>query len=78
MPFLSWFAQVIEDAAHLASGEILAVAVVASGFQLLLELRVAIDPAHEMAGCRAWVAVGEVEQGKLLFGVAADFHNDFV
>ena len=33
--FLSWIAEVIEDDAYLASGEILAVAVITGGFQLL-------------------------------------------
>ena len=74
----SWFSQVIEYGAHLASGEILAMRVIACGFQLLQERRIAVDPAHQMVGGGARVAVGEVEQGKLLFAVAADFHNDFV
>ena len=33
--FLSWIAEVIEDDAYLASGEILAAAVITGGFQLL-------------------------------------------
>ena len=64
----------IEDGAHLAGGEILAVGVIAGGFQLLLERRIAVNPAHQVAGGGAGVAVGEVEHGKLLFGVTTDFH----
>ena len=74
----SWFSQVIEYGTYLASGEILAMRVIACGFQLLQERRIAVDPAHQMVGGGARVAVGEVEQGKLLFAVATDFHNDFV
>ena len=73
-----WFSEVIEDGTYLASGEILAVSVIASGFQLLLERLVALYPAHQVAGCSARVAVGEVEHGKLLFAVTAYFHCDFV
>ena len=70
----SGFSEVIKYGAYLASGEILAVAVVARGSQLLLERRNAVDPAHQMVGGGAWVTVGEVEQGKLLFGIASYFH----
>lgn len=71
---LSGIAQVIQDGTDLPGGEILAVTVVAGGFQLLSEPRIAVDPAHQMAGCRAWVAVGEVEHGELLLAVTTDFH----
>ena len=74
----SWFSEVVEDGAYLAGGEILAVVVIACGSQLLLESRIAVDPAHQMVGGGAGVAVGEVEQGKLLFAVTTDSHNDFV
>ena len=73
---LSWIAKTIEDGAHLASGEKLAVGVIASSFQLLTERLVAVDPAHQVAGGGAGVAVGEVEHGKLLFAVTTDLHND--
>ena len=74
----SWFSQVIKDGAYLASGEILAMIVIVCCLQLSLERRIAVDPAHQMVGGDARVAVGEVEQGKLLFAVTTDFHNDFV
>ena len=76
--FLSWIAEVIEDHAYLASGEILAIAVIAGGFQLLKKRGIPVDPAHQMAGCRAGVAVGKVEHGKLLFAVTSYLHIDFV
>ena len=47
----------------MASGEILAVRVVAGGLQLLAELGIAVDPTHQVAGGGARVAVGEVEEG---------------
>ena len=75
MTFLSGFSQIIKDCADLASGEILAVGVVASGCQLLAELGNAVDPTHQVAGGGARVAVGEVEERKLLFAVTTDFHN---
>ena len=71
---LSWFSEVIEDGADLTGGEILAVGVIACGFQLLLERRIAIDPAHQVAGCRAGVAVGEVKKSQLLLCITSDFH----
>ena len=78
MTLLSWITQVIKDGAYLASGEILAIAVIAGGFQLLKERGIPVDPAHQMAGCRAGVAVGKVEHGKLLFAVTSYLHIDFV
>ena len=74
MILLSWFSQVIKDGTHLASGEVLAMSVIACGFQFHLERRIAVDPTHQVTGCRARVAVGEVEHGKLLFGIASYFH----
>ena len=71
---LSWFSEVIEDGADLAGGEILAVGVIACGFQLLLERRNAVDPAHQVAGCRAGVAVGEIKKSQLLLCITSDFH----
>ena len=72
--FPSWISEIIKDGANLASGEILAVAVVTCGFQLLFERRIAVDPAHQVASRRSRVAVGEVEHGKFLFGIASYFH----
>lgn len=70
----SWFSEVIEYGAYLASGEILAMRVIACCLQLSLERRIAVDPTHQMIGGGARVAVREVEQGKLLFGIASYFH----
>ena len=72
--FLSGFSEIIKDGADLASGEILAVGVVACALQLLAELGNAVDPTHQVAGGGAWVAGGEVEHCKLLFAITADFH----
>ena len=58
----SWLAEILEDGAYLASGEILAVAVVACGFQLLLKGWVAVDPTHQMAGCCSWIAFWEIKK----------------
>ena len=69
------FSEIIKDGADLASGEILAVGVVASGCKLIAELGNAVDPTHQVAGGGARVAVGEVEERKLLFAVTTDFHN---
>ena len=74
MTFLSGFSEIIKDGADLASGEILAMGVVADGGKLLAELGIAVDPTHQVAGGGAWVAGGEVKERKLLFAVAADFH----
>ena len=63
MTFLSGLSEIIKDGADLASGEILAVGVVACGCKLLTELRIAVDPTHQVAGGGAWVTVGEVEEG---------------
>ena len=70
----SWFSKVIKYGAYLASSEILAMTVIACGFQLSLERRIAVDPAHQMVCGGARVAVGKVEHGKLLFAVTANFH----
>ena len=64
----------IEDSAYLASSEKLAMWVIACGTKLIAELRNAINPAHQVAGGGARVAVGEVEHCKLLFAITADFH----
>ena len=71
---LSWFPEVIKYGAYLASGEILAMIVIASCLQLSLERGIAVDPAHQMVGGDARGAVGKVEHGKLLFGIASYFH----
>ena len=76
MTFLSGFSEIIKDGADLASGEILAVRVVACGCQLLAELGNAIDPTHQVACCGARVAVGEIELCKLLFAITSYFHNN--
>ena len=68
------FSEIIKDCADLASGEKLAVGVVARGLQLLTELGNAVDPTHQVTGGGARVAVGEVEERKLLFAVTTDFH----
>ena len=68
------FSKVIKYGAYLASGEILAVAVIACVFQLSLERRIAVNPAHQVVGGDTRVAVGKVEQSKLLFAVTTDFH----
>ena len=75
MTFLLGFSEIIKDCADLASGEILAMIVIACGGQLLVELGIAVDPTHQVAGGGARVAVGEVEERKLLFAVASYFHN---
>ena len=75
MTFLSGFSEIIKDCADLASGEILAVIVIAGGDKLLAELGNAVDPTHQVAGGGARVAVGEVKECKLLFAVASYFHN---
>ena len=69
------FSEIIKDGADLASGEILAVGVVACGLKLLAELGIAVDPTHQVAGGGARVAIGEVEERKLLLAVTTDFHN---
>ena len=74
MTFLLGFSEIIKDGADLASGEILAMGVVAGALQLLAELGNAVDPTHQVAGGGARVAVGKVELCKLLFAVTADFH----
>ena len=74
MVFLSGFSEIIEYDAYLASGEILAVRVVACGCKLLAELLVAVYPTHQVTCCCARIAVGEVEHCKLLFAITADFH----
>ena len=63
MTLLSRISEIIEDGAYLASGEILAVAVIAGGFQLQKERGITVDPAHQMAGCRTGITVGKVEHG---------------
>ena len=75
MTFLSGVSEIIKDGADLASGEILAMGVIAGALQLLAELGNAVDPTHQVAGGGARVAVGEVEERKLLFAVASYFHN---
>ena len=75
MTFLLGFSEIIKDGADLASGEILAMGVVAGGGKLLAELGNAVDPTHQVAGGGARVAVGEVKERKLLFAVASYFHN---
>ena len=74
MSFLSRFAYIIKDNADLASGEILAMGVIACCLELLAELRIAVDPTHQVAGGCARGTVGEIELGKLLFAVTTDFH----
>ena len=74
-PWESRITEVIEDGADLASGEELAVAVVACSVQLLQERLVAVDPTHQMVGGDARVAVGKVEHCKLLFAVTSYFHT---
>lgn len=69
------FSEIIKDGADLASGEILAVGVVACGCKLLAELGNAVDPTHQVACGGARVAVGKVKERKLLFAVASYFHN---
>ena len=75
MTFLSGFSEIIKDGADLASGEILAMGVVACGLKLLAEIGIAVDPTHQVACGGARVAVGEVKERKLLFAVASYFHN---
>ena len=74
MTFLSGFSEIIKNGADLASGEILAMGVVAGALQLLAELGNAVDPTHQVACGGARVAGGEVEERKLLFAITADFH----
>ena len=74
MTFLSGFSEIVKDGADLASGEILAMGVIAGALQLLAELGNAVDPTHQVAGGGARVAVGEVKHCKLLLAVTADFH----
>ena len=47
----------------------------AGALQILAELGNAVDPTHQVAGGSARVAVGEVEERKILFAVASYFHN---
>ena len=75
MTFLLGFSEIIKDGADLASGEILAMGVVACGLKLLAELGNAVDPTHQVACGGARVAFWKVEHCKLLFAVAFYFHN---
>ena len=63
MTFLSGFSEIIKNGADLASGEILAMIVIACGDKLLAELGIAVDPTHQVTCGSARVAVGEVEHG---------------
>ena len=76
MTFLSGFSEIIKNGADLASGEILAMIVIACGDKLLAELGIAVDPTHQVACGGARVAVGEVEHCKLLFAIASCLHNE--
>ena len=59
----------------MASGEKLAMRIIACVAELLAERRIAIDPAHQVARGGARVAIGKIEERKLLFAVASYFHN---
>ena len=74
MTFLSGFSEIIKDGTDLASGEILAMGVIAGALQLLAELGNAVDPTHQVAGGSARVAGGEIEHCKLLFAITSYFH----
>lgn len=60
----------------MASGEKLAMRVIACIAELLAERWIAINPAHQVARGGARVAIGEIEERKLLFAVTSDFHKN--
>ena len=68
------FSKVIHYQSDLGRCEILGTSAVMNLCQGFLQRVAAVNPAHQVVVGRAGVAVGEIEHGKLLFAVAADFH----
>ena len=60
----------------MASGEKLAMRIIACVAELFAERWISINPAHQVARGGARVAIGEIEERKLLFAITADFHKN--